>query len=128
MFASSKERLNLEQDAKMKAQNQNDSHKTEAIRIPPTRLDYALRCAARGWAVFPLHWVEDGNCSCPKLQCPKAGKHPLTKHGVTEATTDKAQIRAWWQQHPEANIGIATGAQSGLIVLDVDHNGYFSLQ
>jgi hypothetical protein len=47
---------------------------------------------------------------------------------VKEATTDETQIRAWWQQHPEANIGIATGERSGLIVLDIDRNGYLSLQ
>src|SRR5262249_6866135 len=34
-------------------------------------------------------------------------------------------IREWWQRHPNANVGIATGAASGLVVLDVDpdHGG-----
>src|SRR5690606_215593 len=36
------------------------------------------------------------------------------------ATTDPAAIRAWWSSWPRADIGIATGAESGIIVLDVD--------
>jgi putative DNA primase/helicase len=49
---------------------------------------------------------------------------------VKDATTDEATIRQWWQQWPDANSGIATGAVSGLVVLDVDprHGGEESLQ
>jgi hypothetical protein len=32
----------------------------------------------------------------------------------------EAQVTAWWRQWPEANIGCATGAQSGLVVFDYD--------
>src|SRR5262249_33686676 len=35
-------------------------------------------------------------------------------------TTDEATIRRWWKMWPQANIGIATGAGSGLVVLDED--------
>jgi putative DNA primase/helicase len=41
-------------------------------------------------------------------------------HGVRDAMTDEAAIRAWWDQWPDANVGIATGRVSGLIVFDVD--------
>jgi hypothetical protein len=41
-------------------------------------LEEALRCAARGWPVFPLHSVRDGRCSCNKPDCRDTGKHPLT--------------------------------------------------
>ena len=43
--------------------------------------------------------------------------------------TDPDQIRAWWRSRPDSNIGIRTGAESGLIVLDVDpdHGGDESL-
>ena len=34
-------------------------------------------------------------------------------------TDDEATIRAWWNETPCANVGIATGAGSGLLVLDV---------
>ncbi|HVU66678.1 MAG TPA: bifunctional DNA primase/polymerase, partial [Ktedonobacteraceae bacterium] len=93
-----------------------------------TPLDYALAYARRGWRVFPLHEIYNGDCSCGRDACASAGKHPRTKNGVKEATTDEAQIRAWWSYWPTANIGIATGiaqgATSGLFVIDVDtHKG-----
>ena len=30
------------------------------------------------------------------------------------------EIRQWWQQHPNANIGIVTGKISGIVVIDLD--------
>jgi hypothetical protein len=36
------------------------------------------------------------------------------------ATNDQAIIARWWQQNPDANVGIATGKRSGVFVLDVD--------
>jgi putative DNA primase/helicase len=67
-----------------------------------------------------LHAAVDGRCSCLNVECESPGKHPRTAHGVKDATTDEAQIRTWWERWPEANIGIATGAKSGLVVVDVD--------
>jgi hypothetical protein len=80
----------------------------------PSPLDAALAYAARGWPVLP---VEPG------------GKRPLTPRGVQDATTDPGMIRQWWQQHPGANVAVATGAASGLVVLDVDprHGGEATL-
>ncbi len=70
-----------------------------------TLLESALEYAAKGWAVFPL-------ASGTKI--PMAGSH-----GYKDATTDLAQIMKWWNDVPDANIGIATEA-SGLLVVDVD--------
>jgi hypothetical protein len=39
-------------------------------------------------------------------------------HGVTDATTNRARILAWWTRHPQANIGLACGHTFD--VLDVD--------
>ena len=40
---------------------------------------------------------------------------------------DPQKIKRWWSRWPEANIGIATGEPSGLLVIDVDHPaGYAS--
>ncbi|HUJ93500.1 MAG TPA: bifunctional DNA primase/polymerase [Terriglobales bacterium] len=93
-----------------------------------SRLHHTLRPASRGWRVFPLRWCEQGRCSCGNTDSTSPGKHPLTTHGVKDATLDAAQIRAWWDENPHANIGIATG--DGLYVLDVDerHGGWDSLQ
>lgn len=83
-------------------------------------LDAALRNAERGWPVLPLHTVADGRCSCGNVECESPSKHPRTAHGVKDAVTHEAQIRNWWERWPNANIGIATGAKSGLVVVDVD--------
>jgi hypothetical protein len=50
-------------------------------------------------------------------------------HGVKDATAREQTVRAWWDRWPDANVGIATGSVSGLIVLDVDprHGGDDSL-
>lgn len=94
-------------------------------------LEDALSDARRGWRVFPIYEVtEGGRCSCGNADCQHPGKHPRTPHGVKDATTDEATIRWWWQKWPRANIGIATGVASGLIVLDSDprHGGHESLR
>lgn len=94
-------------------------------------LDEALRYAAAGIPVFPLHWVkQDGNCSCRQgAMCQAKGKHPRIKNWNEEATTDAAKIKAWWEKAPSANIGIPMGEKSGLVALDVDtrHGGEGSL-
>ena len=63
----------------------------------------ALAYAGRGWKVFPV----------------KHDKTPYTNRGYKSATTDAAQIQAWWASHPNANIGVAC-EPSQLLVLDVD--------
>lgn len=90
----------------------------------------AVGHARLGWAVFPVHSALDGRCSCGSMACARAGKHPRTQHGLLEASTDPAHIRSWFARWPDANIAIATGSASGLVVLDVDlgHGGYESLE
>jgi hypothetical protein len=90
----------------------------------------ALRLANRALPVLPLHSIHDGVCTCSKGQdCGSAGKHPRTLNGVKDATTDTKTIASWWTRWPDANIGIATGRVSSLVVLDVDprHGGDDSL-
>jgi putative DNA primase/helicase len=69
-----------------------------------SQLLYALRYASRGLRVFP---------------CRRGGKAPLIKNGYKDATCDAARIRAWWEAHPDANIGVACGL-SHLAVIDLD--------
>ena len=86
-------------------------------------MEAALGYAKKGWHVFPVYWrTPDGRCSCRKSiddGCSPA-KHPLTKHGLLDATTDETVIRGWWTKWPSANIGIATGEVSNLAVVDLD--------
>jgi len=49
-------------------------------------------------------------------------KQPLTPKGFHNATTDPSRISAWWKRYPDANIGLATGGVSGLVVVDRDGN------
>lgn len=90
----------------------------------------ALGYAARGWAVLPCHHVTGGGCSCGRADCSSPGKHPRTRTGLHEATTDTNLVGAWWRRWPHANVGINTGKASGLVVLDVDpdHGGITTLR
>jgi hypothetical protein len=74
-------------------------------RSEPSMLRSALWYARNGIAVFP---------------CKPGGKEPLTPHGFKNATTDVDQIEKWWRRWPNANIGLPTGARSGLLVVDID--------
>lgn len=76
--------------------------------------------AARGWRTLPLHWPKSGGCTCYKASCASIAKHPLTPRGCKDASADLDQIRRWWEHWPAANIGIATGPESGLCVVDID--------
>ena len=57
-------------------------------------------------------------------------KTPLTSHGLLDATMDLKILRNWWGKCPEANLGVQTGAETQLGILDVDprHGGDVSLQ
>ncbi len=84
-------------------------------------LKWALRYAANGLHIVPMHVARDGMCSCYRgTKCESPGKHPMTPHGVKDATTDADTIKRWWTATPNANIGIATGEVSGITVLDID--------
>jgi len=92
-------------------------------------MEAALSYAARGWRVLPVHWVGPDGCSCGKASCSSPGKHPRVRSWQKKATTDASQVRAWVRQTPTTNVGIATGADSGIVVVDVDprHGGDASL-
>jgi Bifunctional DNA primase/polymerase, N-terminal/Primase C terminal 1 (PriCT-1) len=92
-------------------------------------LDAALTYARAGIPVFrctfPINYATGRGCSCARReQCDSPAKHPLEKGGFHNATIDLAVIERSWARSI-CNIGIATGAVSGLIVLDVDprHSG-----
>ncbi|MBN9178774.1 MAG: bifunctional DNA primase/polymerase [Microbacterium sp.] len=56
----------------------------------------------------------------PVFPCVPDGKRPLVEHGFHDAATDAGQVAAWWRRWPTANIGVPTGAASGVEVVDVD--------
>lgn len=86
----------------------------------------ALGYAERGWQVFPCHTTGASGCSCAQRgECTSPGKHPRTRRGLHDATTSHDQLRRWFAAVPTANLGIRTGADSGLVVVDIDprHGG-----
>jgi Bifunctional DNA primase/polymerase, N-terminal len=105
--------------------------------------DAALGYASRAIPVLPLHYplphhdslrtiadrrpvlaATGTGCSCRDPNCGQVGKHPLgslVPHGLKEATTNRARVLAWWTQHPQANIGLATGHQFDVLDIDRPH-------
>lgn len=72
-----------------------------------SNLDTALEYLDSGWSVIPLSSTE---------------KHPLVKwkQFQTELPTP-SDLEYWWGMWPEADVGIVTGAISGLCVVDADN-------
>src|SRR5690606_33283679 len=69
--------------------------------------DAAVEYSRRGWSVIPLR---------PREKRPDI--RSWAKYQQQAASVE--QVQRYWERHPDANIGIVTGAVSGLVVLDVD--------
>lgn len=72
-------------------------------------MNAALEYARQGLSIIPLI---------------PGGKKPWirwSRYETAPATPD--EIRAWWAERPASNIGMVTGAISGLVVIDVDVRG-----
>lgn len=92
--------------------------------------------ASHGFPVFPLSASKRplrlcGQCAnrgCPGRNECRCGVD--TCHGFYAASTDPDVFWRWWREHPGWQIGIRTGAKSGLAALDVDldKGGLASLQ
>ena len=110
----------------------NNKQPSISEQIKNKILSAALIYAYRGWQVLPLHYpVANGLCSCGRKDCNTPAKHPiaaLAPNGLKNATTDLSRIDQWFKDSIR-NVGIATGAVSGIVVLDIDnrHNGDLSL-
>lgn len=110
--------------------------------------DLIPQYANSGMAVFPLHAMKDGHCTCWRDCGRDAAKHPLLGlahgrndplrstcrgecgrlgHGLHDATTDLGQIAEWLAAYPGCNWGVRPPV--GVIVVDVDprNNGDASL-
>jgi hypothetical protein len=77
---------------------------------PDSRMGAAIWYAeVMRWPVFPI-----------------LDKKPATRHGQNDATRDPERLRGWftpgWEGH-EKDIAVATGARSGVVVIDIDVKG-----
>ncbi|WGP07819.1 bifunctional DNA primase/polymerase [Bacillus subtilis] len=88
-------------------------HGAFAAALSRMRESWPLSAAAREFA----------SAAVPVFPCLPGGKRPIAEHGLLDATTDPGQVEAWWKQTPTANIGLPTGAASGVVVVDVDVHG-----
>lgn len=66
----------------------------------------ALGYLRRGWSVIPLR--------------PKDKRPLLAWQRFQSARSTEAELASWWMLQPEANVGVVTGAISGVVVLDLD--------
>lgn len=85
---------------------------------PATPGAAAYACSQFGWRVFPLR-ADTGT--------------PVFTEWPERATTDTEQIQQWWTgNYARCGVGIATGPESGIWVLDIDvkhgYNGFASLR
>lgn len=91
----------------------------------------ALAASEAGWRIYPIWPVDEQRvCTCPRRDnCGSPGKHPWTRHGIKDATSDQQEIAAMFAERPGANVGLATGKDSGVVALDLDtwHGGGQSL-
>jgi hypothetical protein len=113
-----------------------ETYETPLITVDENKFntrDRAFALARSGFFVLPLHAPifesDTVRCSCRSgLACGRIGKHPRTRHGVADATRDPEKIKLWFEKWKNANLAIATGKRSNLLVLDVDGlAGAFSL-
>lgn len=77
-----------------------------AVEAARLAANLARNCA---WAVFPCR--DDKKPARPKRE---------GGHGCKDATTDPERIMWLWHRWPGTLIGVATGASSGVSVLDID--------
>lgn len=85
--------------------------------VPATPGAAAYACSRMGFRVFPLR-TDTGT--------------PVFTEWPDRATTDRGQIQEWWTGNYAANgVGVATGPESGIWVLDIDvkdADGFASLR
>ena len=58
----------------------------------------------------------------PIFPCSPKKKSPLVGGGFNAATVEESKIREWWQQFPNAMVGMPTGDATDIFVLDVDEH------
>jgi hypothetical protein len=95
-------------------------------------LDAALDYASRGLPVFPVYPLVEVRgrfaCKCRcTIRCESPGKHPMTRHGLKDATADAAVVRQRWYCAPDANVGIACSAECCVLDVDPRHGGDVAL-
>lgn len=99
---------------------------------PVTLLDWALYYRSLGLPIFPVcpalvsHTHQERTRQgervfWQRVTCTKMGKTPLVAWAEYQARVPtEAEVEKWWRQWPSANIGLACGEVSGVVVVDLD--------
>jgi putative DNA primase/helicase len=96
------------------------------VKVVPALIQATERYASLHLHMVCLHGlIETGDvpvCTCiSRAGCGRsAGKHPRYRNWTETASADLAVVFKWFKYHPNSNIGIATGATSGIVVIDID--------
>jgi hypothetical protein len=97
--------------------------RADQLALRKEMIRWALIYVDLGCPIIPLWSVdENGKCVCHRKKCYSPGRHPhrrLVPKGVEDATKDREKIKLWFATN-DLNIGILTGPESGLLVLDID--------
>ena len=82
-------------------------------------LDFAQ---PHGFSVIPLHYaIPGGGCTCHNSQCSHPGKHPREKEWNQKGRSVREALEQFRQIFgSQYNIGVLTGPESGILVVDVD--------
>ena len=99
---------------------------TQAAAEPVNELlNAALEYREQGRPIFPVCWIEPHqhrvNGHLVDCEEKNRGKTPLVpwKEFQSRVPTER-EVRRWWRRWATANIGMATGKQSGIVVGDLD--------
>jgi hypothetical protein len=111
-------------------------HPLDQLQWLPGTAHQALRqawsMAEKEWRLYPVHGVDaEGVCACPRrTACPDPGKHPTTPHVFNDASSDPERTAEMFTRWPGNSVGLKTGRDSGVAVLDVDprDGGFASLR
>ena len=79
---------------------------------------YAEKYLGMGFSLIPLIPTKTG--------VKNSGKIPARKGFLTNPIKSREVAQSWWEDK-DFNLGIVTGEQSGVVVLDIDHPEIFDL-
>jgi hypothetical protein len=84
---------------------EREAAEIERLATTEEMLEAALGYAGLGWRIHPIRPRE---------------KLPILDEWQKRATTDARLIKRWFARTPDANVAVATGSGSGIMVIDVD--------
>ncbi len=82
-----------------------------------TPLEVAQFYRSHNWPVFPCRAKEEIDKHTGEIH---SAKTPYTSNGFRGATKNSRIITEWWRRTPDAMIGLPTGKETGIWILDLD--------